>query len=451
MQRPSSKKYDLLFIHPQSLEKGRNNILPMGIFGLMNSLNCKKIGKMYYEVTDEIIRESKVIAMDLHWYFSLFTVEKMAERIKRINPEAKIILGGYTASIFADILIERFNIDFVVKGDAEVPFPLLVDRLLKGEDLDDVPNIVARGFSTPHSFTLTPEIYSASDNVSLDWFKSYKKLMIRCQEHGLQTCLYPFIPIFKGCIYNCESCYGSPSLQKKICGRGFVLRPPESVKADLVRWSENDKIKIVHIIADFIDLAGLEYAQEIFSRRYDLNLYYEFYNLPPISALKSMLNSFNQCFLSFSSVINHCGDPQMYPKKPEIQNFSELKDIIEYLKDKNSRVRLFVDDSLGLKFSTYFKEIINLWREHRIDLINNKSWAIDIPYPKDKKEDLQAEFFKFYEKSKRNPLLERTKLGPLVVIYQHKYLLLFLRRIRTFMVFVDICIKSLSQRLRGKK
>lgn len=445
MPGPFSDKYDLLFIHPQSLEKGRNNILPMGIFGLMNGLTCKKIGKMYYEVTDEVIRGSKIIAMDLHWYFSLFTVEKMAKRIKKINPGVKIILGGYTASIFADILVEKFSIDFVIRGDAEIPFPSLVDRLLKAENLDGLPNIVAKDFATPHSFALTTEIYSAVDNVSLDWFPSYKRLIIRYQKHGLPTNLYPFVPVLRGCIYDCEHCYGSPSLQKKICGRGIVLRSPESVRADLVHYSQSSEIKIVYIIGDFIDFPGLEYANKVFYQKYDLNLYYEFYNLPPIPVLEKALNCFNQCFFCFSSVKNH-------GEKSGIQDFNNLKDIIEYLKDKNCRVTLFVDDSLNSKFSGYFDEIISLWRkEHHIDLLNIKDWDIDIPYPKDKKEDLQAEFSKFYERSKRNPLIERAKRGFLVVVFRYKYLLLFVRRVHTFMVFVDIYVKSILQRLGGER
>jgi radical SAM superfamily enzyme YgiQ (UPF0313 family) len=54
------------------------------------------------------------------------------------------VLGGFTASRFAEeILRDHPEVDFVIKGDAEVPFAALLDAH-EGADLARVPNLVYR-------------------------------------------------------------------------------------------------------------------------------------------------------------------------------------------------------------------------------------------------------------------------------------------------------------------
>lgn len=135
---------DLLYIHPGGGWVYEN--IPMGVPGLMNSVLCSKLGVYDEEVTDELISRAGIIAIDLQWYLSLPAFLKLARRIKMINPRCKIVCGGCTATVFAKTLAKF--VDFVIVGDAEKPFPFLVDSLLENGNWKRVPNVVTRDFAT---------------------------------------------------------------------------------------------------------------------------------------------------------------------------------------------------------------------------------------------------------------------------------------------------------------
>ena len=438
-----SKNYDLLYIHPASTPLGFNmdDIIPMGVFALINGVKCSKIGKMYYEINNEIIKNSKIIAMDLQWYFNLYGVEKLANFAKKYNPSAYIIVGGYTATIFAKILVNRFNIDFVICGDAEYSFPVLVESLLNNKDIKDIPNIVCKDFISSKFYTLNQTDYDKLEYTNCDWFETYKKNMYIYQKNIYPTAISPFISIFKGCKYNCDFCYGTPNLQRKLCGRETVGKSAKSVIKELLYYSNDKNIKTVHVINDFIDILGEDYANKIFSQKYDLNLYYEFFNLPKLSILEKMLLSFNHCFFAFGTDLNHA-------EKKTIQDFTYLNTILDYLKDKNCSLKVFVDDSLGFEFQfeTYFSEIVKLWRKYHVDLVNNKSWKIKIPYPNENKEELEIEFNKFYNLTKSFHVLESIKKILFPVIYKSSYLTFLIRKVHTIIIVLDIIFKNIKMK-----
>lgn len=73
----------------------------------------------------------------------------IAQQAKLLFPEARIVLGGPHASYEWEPLLAQFPwIDFVVLGEGEIPFPLLVERVSerRGEPVDfsDVPGIAWR-------------------------------------------------------------------------------------------------------------------------------------------------------------------------------------------------------------------------------------------------------------------------------------------------------------------
>ena len=54
-------------------------------------------------------------------------VHKVAKTLKLINPDIKIFLGGPEASYDAEELIKNDHIDFIIKGEGEIPF-MKLDR-----------------------------------------------------------------------------------------------------------------------------------------------------------------------------------------------------------------------------------------------------------------------------------------------------------------------------------
>ena len=389
-----NNKIDVLYVHPPH---GNDYIIPTGLIGLMNSINCVKMGVMYFEVSDEIIRNSKIVVMDLYWWFPLAEIGRLARRFKQVNPNIIIIVGGDTATIFAEIIIKIFKIDYVIKGDAEFPFRLLVENLLNSRGVGDVPNLVSKDFITPQTYSLTIEDYNRSDCITIDWFKFFKrrvnyihsKLKRLAAPHE-DVIGYPFIPVLKGCIYNCSWCYASLRWRKVLCKNTLVARDHKYVINDLIKCSKDRNISWVYILTDFVNVLGLNYANEILSQKYDINFYFKFYNLPSFSTLNKMIESFNRCFFHFNIYKN---DGQGL----EMVDLNYLKEIFKYLKFRNMRWSLYYDsDKMSLK---YMKK----WQREFSELLlgDCKQWKIKIPYPTKDIRHLMEQFKMFYRKTTR--------------------------------------------------
>ncbi len=436
--------YDLIYIHPAGLDHySWAPIIPMGVPALMRSVDCRKIGIFYEEVNDGLIKNAKIAALDLHWYFHLYPAQRISAYLKRVNPSIKIICGGYTATVLAETIIKRFDMDFIIKGDAEYPFALLVRRLLNNADIRDVPNIVARSFSSEQDYFLSDkdfELYSYND---FSWFPKLEKIIHRAQALKYPSWIGPWIPVSKGCKYQCSFCYGNPSLQKKINRRGFVLRGADKVKEDLLKWSRDQKIRYVHFISDFLDSEGSDYAKALLDASYSLSVYYEFYNIPSIAEIDLFLNAFKYCHFWFTLETNHASEKNL-------NNFSRIRTLFDYLRRKNCRIGLYVQPGQIYRCKDYFKVFASLAFRNKIDLLEY-NWDIKVPDPlKDQESEFEA-FFKL-SKSKRNVFAYLKKRG-IEISYGHKALFSLLMLLGTYSVlakcFFIFCIQSLREKITG--
>ena len=113
----------IFYVHPKTT-MSRQCIMPFSIPALVNRLNYPVQGKFPDELTDEDIKNARIIFIDIHWYLSLYGAKILVERIKTINPSCFVIAGGITASEYPRAIIDNFGVDFVIRGDGEIPFPM---------------------------------------------------------------------------------------------------------------------------------------------------------------------------------------------------------------------------------------------------------------------------------------------------------------------------------------
>jgi hypothetical protein len=268
----ADQRVDVLYVH---LFSGHYDysIIPTGIIALMNSLSCSKRGMFWFEVKKSHIKNAKIIAIDLHWFYSLYPAFKMCRKYKKINPCVKIILGGYTATLFSDILVDSFDCDFIIKGDCEYSFPLLVERILRNSPCRDVPNLVTKDYATAHSYSLNKADFNASNYTETDWFPSLQRAQSR---YSRVTSVY--IQAIKGCFSDCPGCYGNTQMQELLCKRGLISRDPERICADIDYYERQGRIKSIYIDSDFINVFPVSEVEKMFNRRYSLGLHYRCYS-----------------------------------------------------------------------------------------------------------------------------------------------------------------------------
>ncbi len=385
---------DLLYVH--SVFHQVPTILPMGVIGLMNHVNCSKLGLYSYEVTTEHLKTSQILAMDLHWYMTLWPVCRLAEFYKSINPELKIIIGGYTAALFAEHLVQDFEIDFVVRGDTEEPFRMLVEALLDGRDQGDIdiPNITSKDFSTPLDYQIDVEMFSRMDYHTRDWFPEYVRKTELSQGESIHTLdldlgNYPFVPINRGCPYSCEFCYGNRENTRALFGRPPIVRRAGSVVRDLSHLSDDPRVPGVCFVSDFFDLCDHKYAEQVLARSYDLNLYYEFYNLPEIDDVKRLSECFRQSWLSFALYREHGESDKMV-------DIEQLHNILESLRgQRDIRVSLFNPRS-------YYRFPMVLSRRRVAKVVSNEGWHVGVPRVTEIGAGQKGEYHSFLDGSHRD-------------------------------------------------
>jgi B12-binding domain/radical SAM domain protein len=219
-----------------------------------------------------------MFGIDLHWLPHAHGSIKVARLVKRLHPRTPILFGGFSSTYFHLDLIQRPEVDFVMRGDStEGPTLELTQYISSGgaahptpgsveaRRLAAIPNLVWRdseGNAHANPLTYSPDNL---DDILLDY--SYVlKAVVRYRD------LASFIPFrawlrypitaalsVRGCRYNCVTCGGSACAFARLHGRKRpAFRKPEDLANDIRRIGRFSRGPIF-VLGD-IRQAGDEYA-----------------------------------------------------------------------------------------------------------------------------------------------------------------------------------------------
>jgi len=366
----------ILYIHPKS-GLMLTEILPISLPALINRLPLPVVGRFAHEVRRQEIRRARFILLDLHWYTSLANGVALSQRIRSINPHAVIIAGGISATLFARQILRDSCVDFIVRGDAEVPLPRLITTLDSGMDPRRVPNVVGKGFESSHRYSLTPEDFDASDFRRLSFFPTLEKRLYRLHEHsrGKPFPVYPYLMAFRGCPFDCSDCYGSPRLQKRLFGRTWVVRSAQRIRQDLEYWDSDDRIRFVNVYHDFVSLMPEDYSREVLARRFDLSVYYDFFQCPSAHQLELVVNAFEKGVLSFGLDDHHANSNHL------VQLDELISRIRTALGTGRFKVRLTFNKSFIKADPAYADALRTVVRKTGVSVYNGEFWWENNPVP----------------------------------------------------------------------
>ena len=284
----------ILFIHPRT-DTLLKEMLPMSLPALIDRLDTPVAGRFHDEWTAEEVEGADIVLMDIHWHLSLKSALSLSRRLKRIKPGVVIITGGLTASLFPHQILRNSAVDYIVRGDAEVPLKLLVDAVIGKAPVEGIPNVVSRDHFSDLTYALSAADMEKSNYLDISFFPTFeRRIWIYHRNYSVPVTFptYPYLMVFRGCPMNCSRCYGSPDVQRRLFNRDFVLRPAERVKEDLLALADDGRIRFVNVFHDFVTTLGLGYAETVLSSRYDLFLSYELFRLPTKEQLELLLGSF---------------------------------------------------------------------------------------------------------------------------------------------------------------
>ncbi len=265
------KSYDVLLIHPPRVVKPINNkrskfkrgeylFIPMGVFSIADLLEKGGFGvKIINYPLEQYLNRNwsladflkninfDVCGIDLHWIHNANGAIEVARIVKKVNPHANVILGGFSASYYHSELLKYYKeIDGIIRGEGEVPFLKYVQKINKNQSLDSVPNLSYRDTSKHikvNSLSYTAKTLDDLNFINVSLLNNAKQYLEYSRKiMGISLNL----PIGRGCPFNCPFCGGGQRAQQKLTGRNeVVLRSPEKIIEDLHNILDNYKVPSV--------------------------------------------------------------------------------------------------------------------------------------------------------------------------------------------------------------
>ena len=334
-------KTDIAFIHPPSIYDFRKRNLkagpisdvvpstpvfemyPVGFLSMLSYLVPKGYNARISNVASMMVMSDKfdpvkylksldteIYGIDLHWLPHVHGAISIARIIKEFNPNARVLLGGFSASYFSDAIMKTYpEIDYVLKGDfQEYSTMKLIDSVEKNIDLGTVPNLVYRD-EMRHVKHNPNSKENTVDNV----FLNYKVLMRNAIKYHDVKGHLPYADwinnpesvtiIEHGCQFNCAFCGGSNfSYRNNFFPVSPVYRNPRTIAKEIELAREILGAPI--FVAGDINLAGEKFYGNLFREikelKADIPILTEYFRPPQ----KDYLNELSRSFGEFSVEIS---------------------------------------------------------------------------------------------------------------------------------------------------
>jgi len=323
--------YDVVFLHPPSVMRypliqrlklrlrfrkpkvTQFLIMPMGLISMASLLEDNGFSTRIFNLGLEKILspeqdfvkilkgiESKIFAIDLHWYVHSDGAIEVAKICKKLNPNSRVILGGLTASIFDLEIMRNYPfVDIIIRGEGENVILETCKKLSTDGELSDIKGLTYR---ENERIRRNPPAHISD---SIDDFDFTRIDLIEHANEYLRCSLSTYFPkkfpaywltIGRGCPYKCIYCGGGSESYKRVMGRNkFTFRNPTKVVED-ISYLRSKGVRIIRFGQD-LELGGRKYYHRIFNlikkERLDVGVYNESWcRIPSIDFINSIKGTF---------------------------------------------------------------------------------------------------------------------------------------------------------------
>ncbi len=196
--------------------------------------------KKYVTAALKKIRPAVVGLSAMTWQFD--TCIKIARLVREVAPEAKIVVGGYHATLMYEAIAnspEAEDIDFMVRGEGEEPFRRLVNALDGRDSVAEIPSLSHKVNGVFVHNGRGPNLDLAAlkppvrDKRRLTWGYHVMVSKVEVMETS------------RGCTRSCNFC----SINH-MYGRSFRTYPIERILEDIDRIYYKNKSRWIFIVDD---------------------------------------------------------------------------------------------------------------------------------------------------------------------------------------------------------
>ncbi len=158
--------------------------------------------------------------------YQLWFGARIASRVRARAPHVPIVWGGVHATATpAQTLREPF-VDYVVVGEGEVTFPVLVDALARDEDPAELPGVASLGRDGQARVNPRPPLLDVGELEDLP----YQLVDMHRYVDSLQDGVFFGVEGSRGCVHACTFCYNLGTNQRR-----WRPRSAERIVANLER------------------------------------------------------------------------------------------------------------------------------------------------------------------------------------------------------------------------
>lgn len=263
----------ILFINPP-MQVGRSvNFPPHGLFYVSHAAGIKGYDTEILEIdghgyskekSSELIKNSRA---DVYGIGGLVTVYPylywLIPEIRKINPTAKIILGGAVASSLRERCFQKFDIDFEVIGEGEVTIVELLNEIKSTHNYASVKGIGYRNKDGAVVYTENRPLMESLDAVPM-----FNDELFPMETYLQNKGRVIQIHAQRGCPCSCTFCF---NCYRVVSGK-VRYRPVKNI-LDEVEYNKNkykDKVKLFAIMGECITMNKqwlLEFCKEICKRK----------------------------------------------------------------------------------------------------------------------------------------------------------------------------------------
>lgn len=220
--------------NPPLIDEERGINPPLGLLYLASALRERgfevqildtQVEEMDYEKLDRWLKNKEFEVVGITCMtLTLPDVLRTVRVVKRRIPQAKIVLGGPHPHIYPRETLALKEVDYVVRGEGEIVFPELLQKIERGEDPEDIPGI---GWKKEGEIKVNP-FSGYIDNLDSLPFPA-RELTPYERYFSALTPLRPVTTMItsRGCPYSCTFC-DRPHL-----GRKFRARSAENVVREM--------------------------------------------------------------------------------------------------------------------------------------------------------------------------------------------------------------------------
>jgi anaerobic magnesium-protoporphyrin IX monomethyl ester cyclase len=100
----------------------------------------------HVEYIAKVVKESKARVVGISSLFTAYSKEalEVAQIVKKVLPECSLVMGGHHPTVMPEKVMECEHVDYVLRGEGELSFPIFVKTLKEKKNLEKVPGIVFR-------------------------------------------------------------------------------------------------------------------------------------------------------------------------------------------------------------------------------------------------------------------------------------------------------------------